>query len=204
MTAIPERGWLVDYDTAAEARMAFVLGVRRPRGSRTLKKPLTRYLRHPRPDPWSFTTMADQEGRTIDVGLDALLRHHGVDPDAMLLMSLLGAVPEMRHGVSGNDVSMMPKENATPHVRGIAWMAPGIVWDSIQGPPFIHMRGHGIPDTVAAGVDGRPLRALVTHPALDDLDIVVDHVVCTGDWTKVMLRDVPKLRVGPSWKTGKG
>jgi hypothetical protein len=176
MPCIPDNGWALEYDCAADGGMAALFGVARPRGSRSLASRAARYLRAPSSDPWDHRLMREGGDKIIDAVLHHLLEGHGVRPEAMLLLSLMGATPELRHGILGDDTSLMPHDNDGVRVRGIAWIGRGIRWDSLGDEPFVDLRRHEMPEALAVAATGRPLHDLVSHPKLDGLDLVIDRI----------------------------
>jgi hypothetical protein len=115
----------------------------------------------------------------------------------MLLLSMMGAVPETRHGIMGQDTSLMPKTNDGPRVRGVAWMSRGVRWDSLTERPFVHLHGHTMPETVAAAATGRPLASLVSHPVTDPMGLVVEGVEHASTGPRIFVRDVPTFTMNP-------
>ena len=124
-------------------------------------------------DPWTAHAGVAHEltGRRIDAALDAGLRWHGVLPDVMATLAVMGLIPEIRHGASGMDRSWMRLPRSGGDAVGAVLLAPGILLSVSHNASTLRItrRAASLPDAVAMAAVGRPLSALLTHPTIDGL-----------------------------------
>lgn len=118
---------------------------------------------------------------SIDTITMALLRHKGIDHAVLAHAASQGAVYLQRHGDGRPVASMIPDGKAQIHLA----YAPGISWvsgfdaagqmhrhDDLDPLLGVFAMDH-LPDSVVDGLAGRPLRCVVSHPALDGMDLEI-------------------------------
>ena len=99
----------------------------------------------------------------MDAVSAALLAHHGVNPAVAVIVGLIAGTAEFAEG-SGQCVVTDRSVLAPLHMgRAGFWTSSRGVLDGL--PP--------LPETACLAAEGRPLREIVSHPALDPLPLVV-------------------------------
>jgi len=185
--------WAIDFSDSRRAHIARVLGLV-PKSTR-LRGELDSYLRgHER---WTYPD--DVSIRTVeaDRGLLALMRHQGLHPIAMMTLNVTRDGVNVRHGVRQRDSTMIqaPREG---YAHGHAYMAVGVSWIAEQHCSVrvrLERRLHDLPDTMLAGMKGRRLREVVSHPAVDHMGCVVKHVQHHLDYVSLWLDGVSRERI---------
>ena len=83
----------------------------------------------------------------------------------------MGLIPEIRHGAGGMDRSWMRLPRSGGDAVGAVLLAPGILLSVSHDASTLRItrRAASLPDAVAMAAVGRPLSAILTHPAINDL-----------------------------------
>jgi len=108
-------------------------------------------------------------------GMDIMLAHLGVDPDCALALCIAaGPLMVSLHKHSAvRDYGVVG--NIALETRDMTWvrMGDGVTWRDE------HILAPRLPDVAAVALVGSPLRRVLSHPALDPLDVtIVDVADC--------------------------
>lgn len=165
--------WTVDYAQNNDRLLKRTFDL--PLPGMSLEKRLAEYLRMPStplPHPGVVT------GLRMDAGLLSLIRAQGVVPENLIALNHVGGIVMTRHGVRGNDTSTI-QGPVCGRTQGHAFLGFGIRWIAERDYGVrvrFERRMHRMPDAVAAAVVGKPLDALMSHPALNHLPYRVKHL----------------------------
>jgi len=115
-------------------------------------------------------------------GMDVMLAHHGVDPDCALALGIAaGPLMLSLHKHSDTrDYGIVG--NIALEINDMTWirMGEGVTWRDE------HILAPRLPDVAAAALVGGPLRRVLSHPALDHLDVTIVDVVDCWEWPTYM------------------
>ena len=115
---------------------------------------------------------ANHRPLALPPGMAPLLQHEGIDPEAALALSLLNmgkGIGILRDTASG---SAMQVANVRLGFRDMTWVALGdgrrsARWSWREAEMLVD----AVPHAARTALEGRPLRALLSHPVLDRMDI---------------------------------
>lgn len=122
----------------------------------------------------------------VDTVSASILMHRGINPAVLFAICIHATDAEVNDG-NGKEIAALGSDGYC-HVR----------LDAADGPDWRTMGGYldnlpSIPRTTAVAAAGRPLREIVSHPALDPLNLTVASVEDIFDHSAVIVEDLAWL-----------
>lgn len=191
-----EAGWSIILsnartDTGTPDNVSDVRRVLALQGEGDLKEMLARYLkgedgREPR-----------DQGVRIDPVLLALLRHHGIRPLRLLRIRHLGLGFDAGVFHDGWGKHTGVDDSTMPDLAGWTGVGPGTHYDSerVGQESVMTVSGAEYPESLLSAAEGRPLREMLSHPALDGMPIMIRRAAphFSGTATTIELVSLPRI-----------
>ena len=178
-------------DTGTPGNVADVRRVLRLDGDGDIAELLARYLRG------EDGREPTDQGVRIDPVLLAMLRHHGIRPLRLLRIRHLGLGfdASVFHDDWNKHTSV--EDDHMPDIDGWTGVGPGIHYDSqkVGSESVLTVARAGHPESLLIAAMGRPLREIVSHPALDVLPAVVRKAARhpSGTASRIELEPLPRI-----------
>lgn len=124
----------------------------------------------------------------IDPLFAALLAHEGIDPLVAVWLSLQAGILDISDSTTGFQIAKVMGANPPDHadnrseivLKECAWTQKGILY------------APALPETVTDLIVGRPLREVVSHPALDRFDLTIVRTDQREDVIHIHTDHVPR------------
>lgn len=144
---------------------------------------------HPAMIDFVRKTHRGAERRRLDDVPHALLRHMDLEPDVLAAMAQVTVVNVMR----GADIAATFGTGMTRiHDSGMTWESPCVL-----------TLKPGLPHIVEGAFERMPLGRILSHPVLDRMDLVAEHLETSRGETRIVVSGVRPMTGPPLPQIGK-